>query len=216
MYLVAIVLPVRWRGPLFFARLRRPVTRLRLDPPRAICARAGRADGREIGQLIIGTLLFGLGILPVLVRQWSGRSTATTPAAAYRAERIACLVTGLSWAPVGVLLGVLSASGAAVLPAVVAAHAGVAVALGALLSGPYPLLKLSEPVLSADWGDRVRFLPLLEDAADRGVLRRASGGYEFRDEALLAQLRASGQAARPGPGEAAGRRLARKGVAPPS
>jgi hypothetical protein len=210
-YLVAIVLPVRWLGPLFFARLRRPVTRLRLDPPRAIRPRWPRG-GREIGQLIIGTLLFGLGILPVLVRQWSGRSTATTPAAAYRAERIACLVTGLSWAPVGVLLGVLSASGTAVLPAVVAAHAAVAVALGALLSGPYPLLKLSERVLSADWADPVRFLPLLEDAADRGVLRRASGGYEFRDEALLAQLRASGQAAARDQAKLRGRRLARKGA----
>jgi hypothetical protein len=67
-------------------------------------------------------------------------------------------------------------------------------------------------VLSADWGDRVRFLPLLEDAADRGVLRRASGGYEFRDEALLAQLRASGQAAARDQAKLRGRRLARKGV----
>ena len=210
-YLVAIFLPLRWLGPMFFARLRRPVTRLRLDPPRAIRPRWPRG-GKEVSQLIIGALMFGLGILPVLVRQWSGRSTAATPAAAYHDERMACLVTGLAWAPVGVLLGVLSALGTGLLPAVVAAHAAVAVAVGALLSGPYPLLKLSEPVLSADWGDRVRFLPLLEDAADRGVLRRANGGYEFRDEALLAQLQASGQAAAREQAKLRGRRLARKGV----
>jgi hypothetical protein len=210
-YLVAVFLPLRWLGPVFFARLRRPVTRLRLDPPRAIRPRWPRS-GKEVCQLIIGALMFGLGILPVLVRQWSGRSTAATPAAAYRGERMACLVTGLAWAPVGVLLGVLSALGTGVLPAVVAAHVAVAVALGALLSGPYPLLKLSEPVLSADWGDRVRFLPLLEGAADRGVLRRANGGYEFRDEALLAQLQASGQAAAREQAKLRGRRLGGEGV----
>ena len=125
-----------------------------------------------------GALLLGLGILPALVRQWSVQAAklpGATPAGTYRDERMACLATGLACAPAGMLLGALPALGTGVLAEVVAAHALLVVAWGALLSGSYPLLKLSERVMSADWEDRVRFLPLLEDAAERGVLLRASG-----------------------------------------
>ena len=188
---------MRWVGARFFARLRRSHARLRPDPPRAIRPRWPRG-GREAGQLLGGALLLGLGILPALVRQWSvpAATAGTTPAAAYRAERMACLATGLAWAPAGMLLGALSrASGPAYCPRSWRRTRLLVVAWGALLSGSYPLLKLSERVMSADWEDRVRFLPLLEDAADRGVLLRAAGGYKVRDEAMLARLIASGQAA---------------------
>lgn len=210
-YAIVLFLCLRWGGPAVLARLRRPVTQLRLNPPRELRPHWPRGR-KEAGQLLRGALLLGLGILPALVRQWSRRATDATPAGTYRDERLACLATGLAWGPAGMLLGALPALGTSLLPAVVAAHVLVAVAWGVLLSGPYPLLKLSERVLSADWADRVRFLPLLEDAADRGVLRRASGGYQFRDDALLAQLTASGQAALAAHAETRARRLAGQGV----
>jgi hypothetical protein len=210
-YAIALFLGLRWAGPALVARLRRPAAQLRLDPPRELRPHWPRGQ-QEAGQLFRGVLLLGLGILPVLVRLWSRRSTETDPAGAYRDERLACLATGLAWAPVGLLLGVLSGLGSSVLFEVVAAHVLLAVAVGVLLSGPYPLLKLSELVLSADWQDRVRFLSLLEDAADRGVLRRTAGGYEFRDAALLAQLTASGRAALAAQAETHAGRLARKGA----
>ena len=210
-YAIALLVGLKGAGPGISARLRRSAARLRLDPPRAIRPRWPRGR-REAGQVLGGALLLGLGILPTLVRQWSGRASAPAPADGYRDERMTCLAAGLAWAPAGVLLGVLPAVGTSVLPEVVAAHAVLAVAWGALLSGPYPLLKFSEWFLSADWEDRVRFLPLLEDAADRGVLRRTPAGYEFRDDALRAWLAVSGRAALADHARLRARRLAGGGV----
>ena len=213
-YAIALFFMVRWVGSRFFARSRRSPARLRTDPPRALRPRWPRGR-REAGQLLGGALLLGLGILPALVRQWSvqaARLPGATPAGTYRDERMACLATGLACAPAGLLLGALPGLGTGVLAEVVAAHALLLVAWGALLSGPYPLVKLSERVMSADWEDRVRFLPLLEDAAERGVLLRTSGGYQVRDEAVLARLIASGKAALGDHAELRARRLARPSV----
>jgi hypothetical protein len=214
-YAVVLFLATRWLGSRFFAGLRRPPARLRPSPPRALRPRWPRGR-KDAGQLLGGALLLGLGILPALVRQWTVRAGAlpgATPADTYRAERVACLATGLAWVPAGMLLGALPALGTDVLPEVVAAHVVLAVAWGALLSGSYPLLKLSELVMSADWEDRIRFLPLLEDAAERGVLlRAAAGSYAIRDQALLGRLTASGQAALRDHAELRARRLARPGV----
>ncbi|MGH3293490.1 MAG: hypothetical protein ACRDP7_16955 [Trebonia sp.] len=219
-YAVVLFAATRWVGAVFFAQFRRTPARprqparLRLSAPRAIRPRWPRGR-KEAGQLLGGALLLGLGILPALVRQWSVRAAelpGATPAGAYRAERMACLATGLAWAPAGLLLGVLPGLGTSVLFEVVAAHVVLVVAWAALLSGSYPLLKLSELVMSADWEDRVRFLPLLEDAADRGVLLRARSGYEIRDQALQARLLASGKAALRDHAELRARRLARPSV----
>jgi hypothetical protein len=213
-YLVFLFLVFKRVATPALADLRHPPVRLRPGPPRAI--RPHWPRGRtEFGQLLAGTLMIGLGILPALVRQWSvpvAGLSGTTPAHTYRTERFACVITGLSWAPAGALLGAVPAWGTGLLPAVVAVHAIMAVAWGALVSGPYPLLKLSEFVMSADWEDGVRFLPMLEDAADRGVLRRTSGGYDFRDDALLAYLIATGRAAAGDHAQLRARRLARGGV----
>ena len=89
----------------------------------------------------------------------------------------------------------LAGWGTAAAPEIAVAHAVAAAAWGALAPGPYPLVKLSELVLSASWEDRVRFLPLLADAARRGLLRPAGAGYQFRDDGMLALLAASGEAA---------------------
>ena len=172
------------------------------DPP-ALAARA--QGGRPVARRCTPARPrdpAGLG--QAVERAGRPRLPGVTPAVAYRDERMACLATGLAWAPAGMLLGALPALGTGVLAEVVAAHAVLVVAWGALLSGSYPLLKLSELVMSADWEDRVRFLPLLEDAADRGVLLRAAVGYEIRDEAVRARLIASGRAAARGPCEPTG------------
>jgi hypothetical protein len=212
-YALVLFLSLKWVGPAISERVRHPITRLRPDPPRAIRPRWPRWR-KEAGGLLGGALLLGLGILPTLVKQWTVDATTpaagATPARSYRADRLASLVRGLAWAPAGALVGLLPGLGTDLLPEVVAVHAALAVAWGALLSGAYPLLKLSERVLSADWDDRVRFVPLLEDAADRGVLRRTRGGYAFRDHALRARLTANGQAARANHAELRAHRLARK------
>jgi hypothetical protein len=213
-YALALFFMARWVGSRYVSRSRRSPARLRPSPPRAIRPRWPRGR-KDAGQLLGGVLLLGLGILPALVRQWTGPAAklpGVTPAGAYRDERLAGLATGLSWVPAGMLLGGLPALGTGVLAEVVAAHAVLVVAWGALLSGSYPLLKLSELVMSADWEDRVRFLPLLEEAADRGVLLRGSIGYEIRDEAVRARLIASGRAALQDHAELRARRLARGGL----
>ncbi|HEY1668231.1 MAG TPA: hypothetical protein VGG54_21285 [Trebonia sp.] len=213
-YAIVLFFMTRWVGSRFFSRSRRSPARLRPSSPRAIRPRWPRGR-KEAGQLLGGALVLGLGILPALVRQWTGPAAklpGVTPAVAYRDERLACLATGLACAPAGMLLGALPALGTGVLPEVVAAHAVLVVAWAALLSGSYPLLKLSELVLSADWEDRVRFLPLLEDAADRGVLLRGSVGYQIRDEAVRARLIASGRGALEDHAALRARRLARGGV----
>lgn len=213
-YAIALFFMARWVGSRYFSRSRRSPARLRPSPPRAIRPRWPRGR-KDAGQLLGGVLLLGLGILPALVRQWTGPAAklpGVTPAGAYRDERLAGLATGLAWVPAGMLLGALPALGTGVLPEVVAAHVVLVVAWGALLSGSYPLLKLSELVMSADWADRVRFLPLLEDAADRGVLLRGSVGYEIRDEAVRARLIACGRAPLQDHAELRARRLARGGV----
>jgi hypothetical protein len=196
-YIAILAFALIRAGKTFVEKQRHPAAALRPKPPRAIVPRWPRGRS-ELALLLVATVPLGLGVLPVLVRQWGTDAAArpsATPAGTYRADRLACVAAGLAWAPVGALLGLLPALGTGLLPEAVAANAAVAVAWGALLSGSYPLLKFSEVVMSADWEDRVRFLPLLEDAADRGVLRRACAGYEFRDDALRTRLIASGQAA---------------------
>ena len=61
-------------------------------------------------------------------------------------------------------------------PLVVAVHAAGAAAFAGTRAGAYPRLKLAEVTLAARHGRRVAFAGLLEDAADRGVLRRGPRG----------------------------------------
>jgi hypothetical protein len=82
-------------------------------------------------------------------------------------------------------------------------------AFAGLMTGRYPLLKLTEFMLAARWRERVAFLPLLEDAADRGVLRRDGAGYQFADDETRTRLAALGRAAL---GDHAPRRDRRAGV----
>ncbi|HEY3882844.1 MAG TPA: hypothetical protein VGM12_30015 [Trebonia sp.] len=131
-----------------------------------------------------------------------------TPAGTYLAARKACIIRTLALVPAGLAIGALATWGTSEAPWVMAADAIVAAAWGALKFGPYPLLKLSELELSVRWEERVRFLPLLEDAAGRGVLLRGAGAYGFGDPAVAAWLAGRGRAALAGYAQRQARRLA--------
>lgn len=121
-----------------------------------------------------------------------------TGVAALRADRRACIAGGLAWTPLGALLGAfLTGWGSVSWPvavAVVALQVAGAWVFGAVLGRSYPLLKFAEFALRAGWwrGGLVR---RLEDAADRGLLRRDGTGYVFADDALRGRLAAGYTAA---------------------
>lgn len=214
LYLFILFFVGRWLSARIITEVRHPTEELQPGFPRAIRPRWPR-DWGEWSRLLGAALLLGLGILPTLVKLWTAQAAGlpgATPAGSYRSDRSACLLKGLAWAPAGLLVGALPAWGTGALPESMAAHGLLAVVLGMLLSGPYPLLRFSELVVSADWDERVRFLPLLEHAADRGVVRRDSDGYEFRDDALFAYLIVRGQAALDDQAKVRAGRLARMGI----
>jgi hypothetical protein len=146
--------------------------------------------------------------------RWTVSAAGRPAAESYRRDRVACLVSGLAWAPAGGLSGALLCGWGAVgpWPLIVAVHAAGAAALAGIRSGAYPRLKLAEAALAAQWGTRVAFARLLEDAAGRGVLRRGPGGYEFADEDLRARLARRGQEARAARGRERARQAARPGL----
>jgi hypothetical protein len=78
--------------------------------------------------------------------------------------------------------------------AVVALQVAGAWVFGAVLGRSYPLLKFAEFALRAGWW-RGGFVRRLEDAADRGLLRRDGTGYVFADDALRGRLAAGYTAA---------------------
>jgi hypothetical protein len=142
-------------------------------------------------------------------------SAAGRPAAeSYQGDRIACVVSGLAWAPAGALSGAMACGWGAlgVWPLIVAVHAAGAAAFAGIRAGAYPRLKLAEVTLAAQSGTRVAFAGLLEDAADRGVLRRGPHGYEFADAELRARLSRLGREARQAQARERARQAAREGV----
>ena len=121
-----------------------------------------------------------------------------TGAAALRADRRACIAGGLAWTPLGALLGAfLTGWGIVSWPvavAVVALQVAGAWVFGAVMGRSYPLLKFAEFALRAGWW-RGGFMRRLEDAADRGLLRRDGTGYVFADDAVRGRLAAGYTAA---------------------
>jgi hypothetical protein len=78
--------------------------------------------------------------------------------------------------------------------AVVTLQVAGAWVFGTVLGRSYPLLKFAELALRAGWW-RGGFVRRLEDAADRGLLRRDGTGYVFADDALRGRLAAGYTAA---------------------
>jgi len=155
--------------------------------------RLGRGN---FGALARSAIPLGGNIPLALVRSWTAplaERPDLTALGSLRADRRACVAYGLAWTPAGVLLGLLGGGpGAVPWPAtliVVLAQAAAAGLFGAVLGRAYPLLKITEVTLGVRWW-RGGLVGLLEDAAERGLLRRAGPGYAFADAALRARLAA--------------------------
>lgn len=169
------------------------VRRLRI--PRAGAPRqvAPRWPGRRAVALLAPSLVPVVTFAPALVRLWTGpvHGDATRT---YRADRrttaarlaawlgsaglVAAIVLGTG-VPVGAWLGVdLS----------LAMGAGL---VAALTTGPYPMVKLTELILLAQWRQPVSLHRVLTDATARQVLVRAGEHWKFRDETVRAALAAA-------------------------
>lgn len=199
--LVAILLWVLV-GKLVLGRIgeRRGPMVLPAGHPRAVVVRRPRRS--EAGLLLQSAFPLIVTFAPALVRLWTVPAVARPKASAvstYRADRLASVLTGVAWAPLGVVPAALLAflpcgASGRWLAVVLLTALGSGIFFG-LMTGRYPLLKLTELVLAAQWRQRVGFLCLLEDAAQRQVVRHSGAGYEFRDDAARARLAALGQAA---------------------
>ena len=132
-----------------------------------------------------GGLLFGLAI--GMLTLWAtpiARSPSATPAATYGSDRRTtlnlALVIGLA---IGLTAGLTTTS------PVAGACLGPAAALIAWLAfGQVPLVKLTELLLACRGHGRWHFLPLLEDACNRHILRKAGTVYQFRHATLQDRL----------------------------
>ena len=149
--------------------------------------------GRGAIALLAVSLIPVVTFTPVLISQWTKpahgdatqayrcdrRTTATRLAAWFgSAGLVAAIVLGAG-APAGAWLGVdLS----------LAAGAGL---LAALATGPYPMVKLTELILLAQWRQPAGLQRLLTGGAARQVLEPAGERWKFRDETVRAALAAA-------------------------
>ena len=172
---------------------------VRPGEPRVIVPRW--LKGREAARLAASAFPLVLTAIPFLVRRWAvaaANDSGATAVSTYRADRMTSLIMGAAWVPFGALLVALPLI--AVYGSADGAVATVLFALGTgafagLMTGRYPLLKLTELMLAVQWRGRVGFLRLLEEAADRQVLQRTGTGYEFADDGTRSSLAAFGRAA---------------------
>jgi hypothetical protein len=167
---------------------------------------------QELGWIIAAGLVFFPLLVPLLLSVWvtpvAGLPSAT-PSGTFRTDRRTSLIYALIYAaPCGVLAGLWAGliTGPLTDPVAQAfsgptagliAGLGFGLAAGAaalliswVMSGRIPLLKLTELLLIPRHRSRVKFIPLLEDASGRQVLRQAGAVYQFRHAALQSRLAA--------------------------
>lgn len=160
-----------------------------------------RLQRREVVKLAASAFPLVLTAIPFLVRLWAAPAAGDSPATAlstYRADRMTSAIMAAAWAPFGALLVALP-----LIPVYGSADGVVAMVLFALgtsafaglMTGRYPLLKVTELMLAAQWRGRAGFLRLFEDAANRQVLRRTGDAYEFADDQTRISLAVLGRAA---------------------
>ncbi len=160
----------------------------RPGPPRRVTPR--RPRGRRAIALLTASLIPVVTFIPVLVSCWA-EPTRGGPALTYRADRRATAARLAAWlgsaglvaaialgagVPVGTWLGVDLSLGAG---------AGL---IAALMAGPYPVVKLTELILLAQWRQPVRLHHVLTDAAAGQVLIQAGERWKFRDETVRVSL----------------------------
>jgi hypothetical protein len=171
---------------------KRRVPRLPRPGPPVTLAPRWPQRGRELGLLALW-LLPVVTFLPFLLGRWTVRATGD-PQATYRADRRTSAAFGLAWALGTIALGVIVGARQERWLGVLVSLAVGAGLLAALMKSTFPLVKLTELVLLAQWRERVCFDRLLADAAERGVLRRHDAVYRFIDPAAQAALVASHEA----------------------
>lgn len=160
-------------------------------PPRRVAPRWPR--GRGEATLLAASLIPVVTFTPALLRQWTGlaRGDATQ---AYHADRWAAAARLAAWLASGglvaaVVLGAGVPAGAWLgVDLALAAGAGL---LATLTAGPYPVVKLTELILLAQWREPVSLHRVLADAAARGVLAGGGERWTFRDESVRAALAAA-------------------------
>jgi hypothetical protein len=169
----------------------RPLRIPQPGPPRQVAPRWPR--GRGAIALLAVSLILVVTFTPVLLSQWT-RPAHGDATQAYRSDRrttaarlgawfvsaglVATIVLGAG-TPAGAWLGVdLS----------LAAGAGL---FAALMTGPYPMVKLTDLILLAQWRQPAGLHFVLTDAAARQVLEPAGERWKFRDETVRAALAAT-------------------------
>jgi hypothetical protein len=171
----------------FLPRLRR-LRPPRPGPPRRVTPRRPRGR-REIALLTI-SLIPVVAFIPVLVSRWTGPAHGD-PVLTYRADRQATAARLAAWlGSAGLVAAIVLGAGVPVgawlgVDLSLATGAGL---IAALAAGPYPVVKLTELILLAQWRQPVRLHRVLTDAAAGQVLVRAGEHWQFRDEVLRVAL----------------------------
>jgi hypothetical protein len=169
----------------------RPLPVPRPGLPRRVAPRWPRGRGAAV--LLALSLIPVVTFAPVLLSQWT-RAARGDLIKAYRADRRATAARlAASLASAGLVAAIVLGAG---LPAGAWLGADLALAAGAglfaaLMTGPYPVVKLTELLLLGQWRQPVSLYRVLTDAAAAQVLASADGRWEFRDETVRAALAAA-------------------------
>jgi hypothetical protein len=149
--------------------------------------------GRGTVALLAASLIPVVTFPPVLLRQWTGPAHGD-PSQTYRLDRAAAAARFAAWlSSAGLVAAFVLGAGlpeGAWLGADLSLAAGAGL-IAALTTGPYPLVKLTELILLAQWRQPVSMHPLLSDATARQVLVLAGERWTFRDEGVRAALAAT-------------------------
>ena len=169
----------------------RPLRIPQPGPPRRVEPRWPRGRGEIM--LLAVSLIPVVTFTPVLLRQWTGPAHGDA-AKAYRADRRTTVARFAAWlGSAGLIAAIVLGTG---VPAGAWLGADLSLAAGAglfaaLTTGPYPMVKLTELILLAQWRQPVSLHRVLTDAAAGQVLVPAGERWMFRDETVRAALAAA-------------------------
>jgi len=161
---------------------------LRPRPPRRVTPRWPGEPGAITALAIC--LIPVVTFLPVLVSRWTGPAHGD-PVLTYRADRRATAARLAAWlGSAGLVAAIVLGAGVPVgtwlgVDLSLAAGAGL---IAALTGGPYPVVKLTELILLAQWRQPVRLHRVLAGAVAGQVLVRAGEHWKFRDETVRVSL----------------------------
>jgi hypothetical protein len=169
----------------------RPLRIPQPGPPRRVEPRWPR--GRGVIMLLTVSLIPVVTFMPVLLRQWTGPAHGDATKA-YHADRRTTVARFAAWlGSAGLIAAIVLGTGVpagAWLGADLALAAGAGL-LAALTTGPYPMVKLTELILLAQWRQPVSLHRVLTDAAAGQMLVPAGERWMFRDETVRTALAAA-------------------------